>query len=62
MIYTVRFTRLADNRVMQTLQFGDLAEARSEAEFAVIGGQGPVEVTIVDDAGQEHFLQVFDDI
>ena len=62
MTYTVRFKRIADQKLMQELTFASREEALAEAEFSIIGGQGPVEVVVVDDHGQEYFKGVYGDM
>ncbi|MBM3333670.1 hypothetical protein FJY63_03325 [Candidatus Sumerlaeota bacterium] len=59
MAYTVHWKTLPGKMTIRTEVFEDRDEAIAEAEFAQISGPHPVEVSVTDDAGEQHYVAVF---
>lgn len=59
MAYSVHWKTLPAKTTIRTEMFDDRDEAIREAEFAQIAGPHPVEVSVIDDAGEQHYVAVF---
>ena len=59
MVYTVHWKTLPGKQTIRTEVCDDRDEAISEAQFAQISGPHPVEVSVTDEAGEQHYVAVF---
>lgn len=59
MKYTVHWKKLPGKAIIRTEEYDDRDTAINEAEFTQMGGPHPVEVTVTDSQGEEHYKGVF---
>ncbi len=60
MPYIVRWKKLPGKALISEESYDSLDEARASAEVVIIGGPGPVEVTVVDESGEVLSTMVAD--
>lgn len=58
MIYTMSWKTLPGKAEFRKETFAELSDALDEANMAQIKGPHPVEVTVTDDQGVQHYIAV----
>jgi hypothetical protein len=58
MPYKVFWRKLPGRAIIREETFETLDEAMDDADIAQMSGSSPVEVTVVDDTGVQHFIKV----
>lgn len=62
MTYTVVWKKLPGKALVSSESYDTLDAALASADIAMIGGPGPVEITVTDNNGNLHFLKVVDKV
>jgi hypothetical protein len=60
MTYKVVWRKLPGKALISSESYETLDAALVSADIAMIGGPGPVEITVIDNNGNVHFLKVVD--
>ena len=58
MAYTVYWKELPGKRVIRIEDYEYRDEAIAQADVAEMAGPRPVEITVIDHRGQQHFIKV----
>lgn len=60
MNYTVTWKKLPEKSVISVERYSELHDAHASADIVVMGGPGPVEITIADETGTVLATRVID--
>ncbi|WP_419826151.1 hypothetical protein [Sphingomonas sp.] len=58
MAYTVFWKKLPGKQLISSEAFDSIDDAFESADVVMIGGPGPVEITVVDEVGAVHLTKV----